>query len=1083
MGIIKVRTPSGKVEQVRIQGDSPNQIEQQAILNQFFPDLQSVQATPPSVKGTLPELDLLTASPDEIEEYKRTMRSLNIDPITKQPLEKPTEESLKDPEVDYTSGLRNYVIRAGLANKELPEEKALYLTDVVGADGFRQDKGGRFILTSKGRQKLGLGEGPDLAIDEEGISRFDVADIAGQGGIALGAGIVAGIATGGLGILPAMFVSGGAMALGKVVDESIEYAKGYQRQTAEELRRDVVMEGLLGVFGEGVGRVLSATAGRIFKGSASQAVEEGKDLGRVMVKQFGLKPSIEGAAPGAFSILSRAQAIYEGVIPNKKAALHNVNRIRQELVELGIDKEADLSAFIRILQDDVDTLFRTPEQSLARAQKTLGTEIEAEIARIMAPLRRGEDLSTSLVNSLQDAKNAFQNQADGLFKMASAELGENNRIIPAAEMESLFKDLAGTNNIFKSILRKDVGKIFQESRERATQKLINSGIAEPTEQQIQREMFIAPEKAQFIRTLVGELSYNPQFISTIGGKNINDLSKTIDQSFIDAEGFLMNRIQDINTAGENFIMVGRSPEQLQRGLRYYREAREYYADGLNMFKSPLAQNIIKNARDGKRIVDVDQVLNTIVKSDRPQDLTDFLNAVKGVEPAGIGPERITVRFAGEDLSIEAAERKAAELARAGVDNSGLLKGIEAAQERLARSTSFREAAGTRGETIRQELAGAFLNRVLTSKDSMSFKNGEYVLDGLKVVRELDKLGTTKNVLFRGELQQIKDLSNILRSTGVEINQQTLNEFADRPLVEAIKGLRQATEIQKAVDKDSLARAFNSGDGEEIMNKLFSKKTTPLLRDFMNNNIKIGDETIRLPNHQRLKETVQDEAMKRILRSMGDVSKPRFSDDFLSGKLGNNLEKTLSTDYGEEAIVAMFGKDTSDRLFQLAEVMKRASDQPLKGKGGLAPATIALGLTIFGFMTNPIATLGSIFFYNFMSKALRSDFALKVMTSSRKPGEDLVSSLARDIVTIGSKVGTDLTTSPQGPVNLVGPEEKRFIDQNITSPLGSAVQSAIPNVAPAFGGTPAANVDPTNPIVNPDPATQALAQALSQRPPS
>jgi len=66
MGIIKVRTPSGKVEQVRIQGDSPNQIEQQAILNQFFPDLQSVQATPPSVKGTLPELDLLTASPDEI---------------------------------------------------------------------------------------------------------------------------------------------------------------------------------------------------------------------------------------------------------------------------------------------------------------------------------------------------------------------------------------------------------------------------------------------------------------------------------------------------------------------------------------------------------------------------------------------------------------------------------------------------------------------------------------------------------------------------------------------------------------------------------------------------------------------------------------------------------------------------------------------------------------------------------------------------------------------------------------------------------------------------------------------------------
>ena len=33
----------------------------------------------------------------------------------------------------------------------------------------------------------------------------------------------------------------------------------------------------------------------------------------------GYRPTIEGAAPGAFSIVGRAQAIYEGVIPNKKA--------------------------------------------------------------------------------------------------------------------------------------------------------------------------------------------------------------------------------------------------------------------------------------------------------------------------------------------------------------------------------------------------------------------------------------------------------------------------------------------------------------------------------------------------------------------------------------------------------------------------------------------------------------------------------------------------------------------------------------------------------------------------------------------
>ena len=39
------------------------------------------------------------------------------------------------------------------------------------------------------------------------------------------------------------------------------------------------------------------------------------------------------------------------------------------------------------------------------------------------------------------------------------------------------------------------------------------------------------------------------------------------------------------------------------------------------------------------------------------------------------------------------------------------------------------------------------------------------------------------------------------------------------------------------------------------------------------------------------------------------------------------------------------------------------------------------------------------------------------------------------------------------------------------------QTTVPNVTPPVAGT-ATRIDPTNPIVNPDPATQALAQRLA-----
>ena len=66
------------------------------------------------------KVDLATASREEILEYKRKRDELAG---TVSGSELDTTDSLKDPNVDYTTGLKDFRIRAGFSNKELDSEK------------------------------------------------------------------------------------------------------------------------------------------------------------------------------------------------------------------------------------------------------------------------------------------------------------------------------------------------------------------------------------------------------------------------------------------------------------------------------------------------------------------------------------------------------------------------------------------------------------------------------------------------------------------------------------------------------------------------------------------------------------------------------------------------------------------------------------------------------------------------------------------------------------------------------------------------------------------------------------------------
>mgnify|MGYP003137758021 FL=1 len=278
MGIIQVETPQGIVK-VEIDGDEPTQQELQDIDAQFFGSNVPTRAS----------VDLATASTEEIRDYARAQRLAGINPETGgQITEDEYVSKYKEPGVDYRTGLDSVggFSRFQFGRMDTDEEKSNYLKTVVGDEGFRVDALGRHILTQDGRTKLGLGEGRELAVDEEGFSFNDVKEFAGATALPIIAATGTAIAASGVGFIPGTLLVGAAAAGGKILDEGIEAAEGLQMQSPTDIARDAAWEGGFAVLGEGVGRGISKLFGRIIKGPGGAENEALRAQARKVIKVF-----------------------------------------------------------------------------------------------------------------------------------------------------------------------------------------------------------------------------------------------------------------------------------------------------------------------------------------------------------------------------------------------------------------------------------------------------------------------------------------------------------------------------------------------------------------------------------------------------------------------------------------------------------------------------------------------------------------------------------------------------------------------------------------------------------------------------
>jgi len=1074
MGVIDVQIPSGEVVQVEIAGETPTEEEQKIIIKNFTPDT--------SLKSKTPEIDISKASKEELQNYIRERRAAGIDPYTGESLsEDELIRTYKEPGVDYATGVDSVggFSRFQFGRMDTKEEKESYLDSVVGKDGYRSDALGRLLLTQKGRTKLGLGKGKDIAIDEEGLSFSDVKDFAGSSGIPVAAAIGTGIVTSGLGFIPAILAVAAAGYGGKRIDEAIETAEGFQRQTPEEIERDARFEAAFAAGGEGIGRAISGLFGKLLKGPGGKEADELRANARELLKK-GFRPTIAGATNESFRpILNRLQAVYEGVFPNKVAAENNLRLILKDMKDLNLADTKTLQGLKSVVSKDLSKYYRNNATKLSDATKEINTEIDTQLNKIFSNFDTGKvDLFET--NKLVNAQRAnFSELMDDLYKSVDDTLSKGTALEEGPAQR--FVSVKGIAETVDDILSRTIVNINPNNR--LIQSIRQYQNRQPT------PGFMSFREAQILRKQINEATSNPELLDKLALEELVLIKKSVNSAFEDAAYRL--KISADPRASEAFSV--------------YTRTNNLYGKGMKMFDNVATRGIIKAAQNGffnkqyvvKELIDknrpelIDQLLKSIrgiTKEDLDPDMQGLIKVIDQKDAEAILKQYESLRTFG-NMNLKQAKENYAKLDKSSAVARDMKQAIERIEEVAARRTSV---FGSNGKQVAEQVRGAIAKEYLEQMRDESIiidkLTGNQVVDGVKMASLIRSRGEAIDRLFAGNKKDLDDFVDVLSLTKANVSPDVLDEMLNRPLGQALNNYKEALKVAAQEESNVLVNTLRATDDPEVIaNAVF--KTPGTIEEATKF---LAPETMEL---------TKDAAMGKILKQIGatvdDQGVVKLTDDFVdafnSGRLGNKLQGVLRT-YGNETIDSMFGKGAADGLTGLAENMVKVSNTSIAGKGGLAAPQIALGFTLGNllFSGNFLALLGTGIGFKFMSAALRRPEVLKMMMAPTQPNklrQFLAGKLAADDpIAQGFQIFQTLLSNAQlqggrGLVEETKQEAQPYIEETVkqvtpkVKEMTSDIVSQLPNVQPPAPGTSASMI---NPITIPDPTTLALAQTLQNR---
>ncbi len=447
MGQIQVKIPGQGSREFMIEGEEPTQEESLAIRQYISNNTSNADSFLESSK-----LQSSLGPSSEPEEYQDSFISMSPD------------REAYDKDVDYSSGIKNQGFRLAFSNLNNDRERELYLDKKLGPRGefWDTDKGGRFILTTQGRQKLGnTGEGK-IAIDEEGLSWTDVTDFVGEAGLpilgsilgTIGAITLAPVAAPLLAASAGAGIGAGLFSLG---DEAQQAARGVSDEDATDIATRAALEGVLAGTGELAGGILFNGIRRLVKktGGAETGIIDDVILGRGTSEEgikrseklkdlvdSGYTPDLTAEGLQNRPILGVNIKVFESIFPgriddNAKVLEDRVTKNlfggREEYLdvdELGKMVEAWEKGKINIGNEMVEVARDDIKNYLTSAYDNILQKVQTE----------GLDPSQA-AKQLSEVQQAFHKTMDDTFEAIDLDMGRANSILNSINLEEVLGEL------------------------------------------------------------------------------------------------------------------------------------------------------------------------------------------------------------------------------------------------------------------------------------------------------------------------------------------------------------------------------------------------------------------------------------------------------------------------------------------------------------------------------------------------------------------------------------------------------------------------------------------------------------------
>ena len=952
MGVIVVAGPNGDAE-FEVDGEKPTQAELAEIDRILYPQEYAA-------RDVVRKSPVSGASMEQIREYARMREQAGITPDGKQMSPEEYANVYREEGVDYTTGLQDVgnFSRFGFGRMETDEGRANYLRRSVGEGGFRQDALGRFVLTKQGRETLGMGEGAELAIDEEGLSFGDLKEFLGQSGMPLAAGIGAGLMASGVGFVPGVLISAGAAGVAKVLDEGIEYAQGLQDQTFQDVMRDAAVEAAFSGAGEVFGRGVSKVLGRFFKGPDTKFSEEQRAALRAALAEKAV-PSIAGVTPAEFRPgLRLLDAFSQAVFPNEAAARSNLDVLLRQLEEIGINPTAvdDLGD---ALGRDIKNKYATMSEQLADNERYLTTVIDKDLNKAAAALRKDGVIPKNLADILRIRKTVFDQNYDSLVASPLNVL-KGQKFIPMggvkAELDRIVQE-APEANLKNSEFVKAVYKLAGRD-----------GNAQVTYEDIAR-----------LRTSIGQAMKNTELVGGAPIQSLSSLRAALTNALEDAELKLAGAAGAPLPDGSTVVNMGGMSvtfKNASEALGFMRRANSLYRNAMRRFDNVETINVIKQAQKGQ--LNEGYVLNTLLKKDNPEALDQLLRAIRGakfVEGLPPGP-RTTRRQLINGMTVQQARAEAARLPEGSQARRLLDQQIREVEEQVSLVSGTARVGAEEAERVRKSFATMYLDKAIKDSTRVSSTGVDYI-DGKAFDANFGELGSTLNVLFRGEIDALNDLRYVMKRGEVDVAPTIFSQMMRRSpdLTEAFQGVKEAAQEMSKVKGARLTRILEDGDPEAVAREVLRSP-----RNFREAEKILSPDTM---------EQVRDAAMMNILRQV-DIFPNRAgqiapTDDlfngFESGRLGARFKNILNS-YDKETLNAVFGEEAAKNLRKVAENMTKYSNEAIKGKGSIVAAGVAGTMASVSVLFSPLAALAPLAKFFVLSKALRNPTILGLLSRTR-----------------------------------------------------------------------------------------------------